>query len=1638
MKRVLRNVGTSKIGTLSILGGISLVLIAFLFTSASLGSGAWANMEREPEIQSGIGIMVHEASVDFEPKWSPADTNVDYTVEICVDGGSDPVDEVRLYRHMNDKSTYTDFVCEEKTGWSITSLGDPKESCLYIAHNSSYYIESGECEVFEFSATTPELIPELCNLEWRFETRDIVDQWKQHFVYTSVDDTPPEVTKTILGDYHGDCPPGDEEECWIRQYPNSNISVHVEEKGIVECAVSGLDFCEITYRVDDGPVQEEVYIDLKGAEVWNYEFGFEQDSRHELNITCRDVAGNVMTDIQNYRVDNTPPETEKYFIGPQKEEDGVKWINGVTEIYLNANDPDPTGEGCNIGVDKTWYRKSVYEQQDDFRYCYQPQEYCNMDWLYDGSFEDMTPYQRCDDECINGVQESCADSDQWEQCLIDGMKNTCNIDDWELYFDGPIMKEQESCHVLEYFSVDHLGNIEDVNYNCFFVDMTAPTMNKTVGEPFIEDEETTWVTSETDINFTCVDEGPHPSGEEEFCFKVWYDLADGEEEGGYVTDEYCDKYEGTMDNGACCVSDVQDESIFTFNFDNESNHIVEYFCRDAVNKTTEIESQHYSVDNTPPTIEKTMIGEEGQHWYGDCPPGNEDVCYVSGTTGGIDVEVYDPDPTGMGCNVGDVYCEYEVWLNDSVVGSGSFTEGTQITFDHDSTHTLNISCVDALGNEIKDVQEYIVDHKPSYTWKTYGVPTRHEDTYRWITSETPITLRAEDEKIGVEEIRYRYCLSDCYENSPESFDGNNNEEITCYRDCSCEEEEWIVAEGNKTIFTIPQDSEHCIEYYSVDKFGHEDNIKSQCVYVDNTPPIGEKTVGEPKIPCEMENGVIPQENNDGHCWWVRGNETEITLGCTDREPHPVGHETMCYRIHLESEGTDLTENYCKNFGGEMEDGWCCEYVAEEDYMFTFQEDSNHSLEFYCRDYLGNEEEDADVQWYRVDSTAPETTKNYLGPHYEEEGVQWIDTESRIELVAEDGGEVCAVGGVETYYRYGIVDDSWCWGEGTASEDTGIYADVAMWNHYTEPFHIEEESCHMIEYYSEDALGNEEYVNTQYVFVDKTPPMVTKTYGLPYYVDEDCWTDCEFSNFDTEEETGMETTMSGAIWTTRDDCGDEIQNVNHYAIGEEVWVNGHKFPEGNHSWTIKGLPGKASCHPNEIVASGIVEIGEDGDFCMYAYTVDDEDCGVYQANVGGKKDNYIVIDSAPPWNDTCILDNCSEWITSDTPIWVDAVDEGPHPSGIDTVEYRITMVEDEYCHHEEGWYCENATGEGEWHNYTEPFYVGEESCHLIEIRATDNVNKTTLHKQCVFVDNTPPETVKEVGKPSVRCEGQECEEWDWKITTTTPITLSCHDPEPHPVGNEIVHWRIWWDGDEEWSEWYHSDAGTQILMGEECNHKLEFYCEDALGHVSENNVQRYKVEGSSFNITLNRKWNLISVPFVMLDNSIEHTFSGIEDDIISVWTYDSFEEEWYVYSPHGNENSNTLHTMVPGWGYWVLAEDDAVMQIGGSLFSQVQVPPSKKLSSGWNMIGYFGTENETYYNGPVGKGETAYCALYSLVDTMIGNPRWSALVTYWEEDNPNQWKYLNIEDRMDTGAGYWIEMDVEDSYSFSTICGLMGP
>jgi hypothetical protein len=325
-----------------------------------------------------------------------------------------------------------------------------------------------------------------------------------------------------------------------------------------------------------------------------------------------------------------------------------------------------------------------------------------------------------------------------------------------------------------------------------------------------------------------------------------------------------------------------------------------------------------------------------------------------------------------------------------------------------------------------------------------------------------------------------------------------------------------------------------------------------------------------------------------------------------------------------------------------------------------------------------------------------------------------------------------------------------------------------------------------------------------------------------------------------------------------------------------------------------------------------------------------------------------------------------------------------------------------------------------------FKFGEESQHTLDCAASDALNNKKELTKGLIVDDTAPTTTKTVEKPNHKCtEGDsKCQDgWDWIVTTNTDITLSCADNLPHPSGiagtdYSGIYYRITLDGTPQ--DWQFANSNSAIVhFNEESEHLLEFYCVDNVNKKSDTDSEMFKVEGEQVTIPLYKKWNLISIPISLLSNDVNEVFNQISDKVSIVWSYDN--GTWHVYSPEGPSD---LTTIDPGYGYWVKAKENTTLVVGGSLLSPAPgVPPSRSLDKGWNLIGHYGTEPKS-----------AYCSLFSLVDTNIGFPRWSALNGY---DGASQKFFslnaMNPSDMTTPGKGYWIEMDTPDTYSPATTC-----
>ncbi len=189
--------------------------------------------------------------------------------------------------------------------------------------------------------------------------------------------------------------------------------------------------------------------------------------------------------------------------------------------------------------------------------------------------------------------------------------------------------------------------------------------------------------------------------------------------------------------------------------------------------------------------------------------------------------------------------------------------------------------------------------------------------------------------------------------------------------------------------------------------------------------------------------------------------------------------------------------------------------------------------------------------------------------------------------------------------------------------------------------------------------------------------------------------------------------------------------------------------------------------------------------------------------------------------------------------------------------------------------------------------------------------------------------------------------------------------------------------------------------------------------------------TSYNVSLyganTGRWNLISLPIVPSDKDISAVLSGVGGSVESVWTYDprnpnADDSGWLVYTPDNPEGTNSLTTMTAGFGYWIRATDNATISGSGSLLpiGPAVTPPSRELSDGWNLIGY--------YQNPGEASTTPYEAFSSLRGSYTG-------LRY----NNGKGSFESIENTstIEPGDAFWISLPRGGEYTPSNQSNYLG-
>lgn len=182
----------------------------------------------------------------------------------------------------------------------------------------------------------------------------------------------------------------------------------------------------------------------------------------------------------------------------------------------------------------------------------------------------------------------------------------------------------------------------------------------------------------------------------------------------------------------------------------------------------------------------------------------------------------------------------------------------------------------------------------------------------------------------------------------------------------------------------------------------------------------------------------------------------------------------------------------------------------------------------------------------------------------------------------------------------------------------------------------------------------------------------------------------------------------------------------------------------------------------------------------------------------------------------------------------------------------------------------------------------------------------------------------------------------------------------------------------------------------------------------------------YGIELNSGENLISIPLVPQDTSVEAVLNGVNPEVVWAYKYDEElgENRWYVYA----EGAGDLDGMVPGYGYYVIMEEESedILFNNGDKFynlgNGVPLPPQETLTPGWNLIGHYGL-NEVYKESET--GDLAGSSLTDLADVTLLNE--NAAPTWYLVPGEGYWAFITGENNVlyapssaDYSDEYWYD------------------
>ena len=121
----------------------------------------------------------------------------------------------------------------------------------------------------------------------------------------------------------------------------------------------------------------------------------------------------------------------------------------------------------------------------------------------------------------------------------------------------------------------------------------------------------------------------------------------------------------------------------------------------------------------------------------------------------------------------------------------------------------------------------------------------------------------------------------------------------------------------------------------------------------------------------------------------------------------------------------------------------------------------------------------------------------------------------------------------------------------------------------------------------------------------------------------------------------------------------------------------------------------------------------------------------------------------------------------------------------------------------------------------------------------------------------------------------------------------------------------------------------------------------------------------FNLTLSQGWNLVSLPLIQSDESIDEVLESIDGKWDCVQYYDSTDpDHWKSHNIYRPDSLNDLHYLDHRMGFWInITEPNVNLTVRGYIPSSTSI----NLYAGWNLVGYPSLNTETVANALWGTG-----------------------------------------------------------------------